>query len=222
MAKPVAWSFSALSAFETCAFQFYNYKVGKLFADTMGPEAAHGNYVHECLDKRISQGRPLPADIAHYEPYAARFVNSTGQVFAERKLALNKALEPVAFFARDVWVRGIIDVSILKGERGAAWDWKTGKRKLDDDQLRLFAGMLFAVHPELQEVSTGYIWLPTKQLDKGHFTRDQVPEIWGGFLPRVQRLERAHADNNWPKKPSGLCKKHCAVLSCEYNGRRGG
>jgi hypothetical protein len=50
------------------------------------------------------------------------------------------------------------------------------------------------------------------------FQREDVPKIWQEFAPRVQRLELAHQENRWPKKPSGLCRKHCPVRDCEFHG----
>jgi hypothetical protein len=49
-----------------------------------------------------------------------------------------------------------------------------------------------------------------------------VPKLWQEFAPRVQRLEEAHQQNKFPKKPSGLCNKWCPVPHklCEYRGGR--
>ena len=543
MTKPIAWSYSALNAFETCPRQFYEVRVVKNYKDEMGEEAKWGDYVHKCLDKRIGEGKRLPDALQKYEKYAQRFDNAPGTVYSERKIALTQDLEPVSFFDKRVWVRGIIDVSVLNKQRGAAWDWKglaldtplptpngwttmggievgqqlfasdgsvcnvvaksevhyrpcyelyfddgtkvvcddehlwvmcgkvvstqyiaeqypkerrggrskfsvhltqplsldtkelpvdpyvlgcwlgdgrnrggeitnpdkevwdeirdrgynvgpdiggkdrcetrtiygltadlrklgvinnkhipymylrasykqradllrglldtdgsansvrkqavfytcnkvlsdgvmelaltlgmrpqqdiakrfgfglevtdypvafkpindfqpfllprkankvsgwgngrawrrklksirkvdtvptqciavdskdntflctekflithnTGKRKLDGRQLKLFAALMFALHPELEQVNTGYIWLKDTKMDKNMYLREHVPELWGTFTPAVARLERAHAENNWPPNPSGLCRKWCPVMSCEYNGRR--
>ena len=220
MTKPIAWSYSALNAFETCPRQFYEVRVAKNYADEMGEAAKWGDYVHKCLDKRIGEGKRLPDALQIYEKYAQRFDNAPGTVYSERKIALTQDLEPVPFFDKRVWVRGIIDISVINKQRGAAWDWKSGKRKLDGRQLKLFAALMFALHPELEQVNTGYIWLKDSKMDKNMYLREHVPELWGTFTPAVARLERAHAENNWPPNPSGLCRKWCPVMSCEYNGRR--
>ena len=220
MGKPVAWSFSALNNFQTCPRQFYETRVAKNFKDEMGEAALWGDRVHKALDRRITHGTPLPEGMTQYEKYAKKVLDSPGELHAERKLCLTPNLEPTKFFAKDAWVRGIIDVSVVNGARAWAGDWKTGKRKLDSDQLKLFAGMMFATHSSLEVVKTTFIWLKEGKADSDTFTRDQVPEIWQHFQPKVRKLELAHERGHWPPNPSGLCRKHCPVLSCEFNGRR--
>jgi hypothetical protein len=43
------------------------------------------------------------------------------------------------------------------------------------------------------------------------------------FIPQLydvaSGLQRAVRANVWPPRPSGLCKKHCGVTSCEYWGK---
>lgn len=219
MTKSVAWSFSALNKFETCAYQFYKQRVTKEFKDEMSEAGLWGDRVHKALDKRISKKTPLPANMKQFEPYAARFDNAPGEVYAERQIALTENLKETSWFAKNVWVRVIMDVSIINGTQGMVFDWKTGKRKNDIDQLKLFAGALMALHPQLETVQTGYIWLPDKKIDKEEFTPDDVPDIWQHFGYKVARLNKAHAENHWPKKPSGLCRKWCNVMDCEFNGR---
>jgi hypothetical protein len=97
----------------------------------------------------------------------------------------------------------------------------TGKRKVDSDQLKLFAAMAFAHYPWVEKVVTGFIWLKEGKFDKESFTREQVPDIWNEFLPRVKRVELAYEQDKWPAKPSGLCKAWCPAGKplCEFCGR---
>lgn len=218
MAK-VQWSFSALNKFETCPYQYYHQKVTKKYKDEMSAAGLWGDRVHKALDKRISKKEPLPDGMQQFDKYAEKFDTAPGDVYAERQIALTEDLQPTKWFAKDVWVRVILDVSVINGPMASVFDWKTGKRKFDIDQLKLFAGTLMAVHPEVQTVSTGYIWLPDEKIDREAFTRDDVPAIWQHFEHKVQRLQEAKDNNRWPKKPSGLCRAWCNVLDCEFNGR---
>jgi hypothetical protein len=221
MTKPVAWSYSALNSFLTCPRKHYETKVVKNYPDEMGEAGLWGDYVHRMLDARIGNKTPLPEKVAQYETLAARFDKMRGEVFSERKITLNKDMEEVAWFAKDAWLRVIIDVSVLNGNKGAAFDWKTGKRKMDIDQLKLFAAVMFTVHPHLEQVQTGYVWLQERKIDKELFYRRDLPELWRHFAPKVTKLVKAHATGSWPEKPSGLCKAWCPVLTCDFNGRRG-
>ena len=44
-------------------------------------------------------------------------VQARDRVEAEQKMALTKNLKPTTFFAKDVWVRGITDVTIVKNDK---------------------------------------------------------------------------------------------------------
>ena len=90
--------------------------------------------------------------------------------------------------AKDVWVRGIIDIGVVGSERAYVLDWKTGKHRPDSDQLKLFAALTFALYPWIESVVTDFIWLKAGKFDKEVFTRAQLPEIWNDFSPRLERL----------------------------------
>jgi len=135
-------------------------------------------------------------------------------------LALNKHFQPTKWMAKDVWVRGIIDLGVVGSKEALLLDWKTGKHRPDSYQLMLFAAFAFAFYPWIDRVTTGFIWLKDSKFDKETFTRDQVTEIWNEFLPRIKRLELAFSDDRWQAKPSGLCKNWCPVGRnlCEFCG----
>jgi hypothetical protein len=178
--------------------------------------------VHRALDARVGKKTPLPYDLTTYERIAAKFDTVKGDVLTERKITLNQNFEETSWFAKDAWLRVIFDLSIVSPRKAVILDYKTGKRKMDIDQLELFAVVAMKVHPEVKEVNTGYIWLKEGKIDKQTFRVEEAPRIWGKFLSQVQRLENAHAAQAWPPTPSGLCRAWCPVLSCEFNGRRNG
>lgn len=219
MAK-VSWSYSALNAFETCPWRYYLTKVAKQVKDEMGPEAGWGVKAHDALAKRVESGTPLPPEFAGYEPIAASVAGRKGMYLVEQKLALDDKFQPVSWRSSDAWLRSIIDLAILNGPTGAMFDWKTGKRKPDGDQLALFSAVGFAHYPQLQSVSTAFLWLQDKTVERKTFERDKLHETWQHFLPRVRRIEIAVEKNEWPKRPSGLCKKYCPVGKglCEFWG----
>ena len=221
MAKPVSWSYSSLNAFETCPWRFYLQRVKKAVPDVMGEEAKWGVKVHELLAKRMQDKTPLPDTIAGYEPIIKGLEGRKGMYLVEQQLALNAKFEPTQWFAKDAWLRAVVDLAIINGEVGALFDYKTGKRKPDNDQLELFSAVGFAHYPALKKVTTGFIWLQDHKVDPQMFTRDQISSIWAKFLPRVKRIELAHENNEWPKRPSGLCRKYCPVGMglCEHCGQ---
>lgn len=216
----MSWSYTALTSFETCPWRHYLIRVKKSVADTVSTGGDWGLRVHDALAKRLQDKAPLPETMKGYEPIVQSLENRPGVCLVERKLTLNDKFEPVDWFARDAWLRVVLDVAIIHQSQGALFDYKTGKYKPDNDQLALFAGVSFCQFPTLQQVDTAFIWLQDGRLERDKFTRSQAGEIWARFLPRVRRMELAFANNDWPKKPSGLCRKHCPVGRglCEHCG----
>jgi hypothetical protein len=210
-----AWTSSQLDAFETCPRQFYLIKVEKSVKETKRDFADWGQTVHTAFEVRIRDGVPLPDGMHQWEPLAKKLIALPGTKLSEQKYALDQNFLPTDWST--AWTRGIVDLSVVSGYRGAALDYKTGKRKLTD-QLKLYAGYMFAYHPELEKVSTGFVWLRDKKIDKEVFHREDVPAIWQSFLPRVRRLEIAYETGRWPPRPNGLCKQYCPCLGCEFNG----
>lgn len=92
----------------------------------------------------------------------------------------------------------------------------TGKRRPDFSQLELFALQVFAHCPEVDEVSSTFIWLKDMAMDKETYTRKQSAAMWQGMLARIRRIEQSLEKENWPAKPSGLCKFCPCRHLCEY------
>lgn len=222
MNKRQAWSYSALTAFETCPHRYYETKITKSIQEPQNEASIWGNRVHKALELRIAHNSRLPDEMQMFEPIAARVAaarTSDRRLGCEQKLALSADLRQVSWFDKSVWVRGIIDFSI-ETPTGKMFigDWKTGKKTPDSAQLRLTAAMSFAVKPWIKEIVNTFIWLKTDETTTEKFTREDIPSIWAEFAPRVGRLDEAVALNKFPKRPSGLCRKYCPVTTCEHNG----
>ena len=219
LTKP--WSYSALTAFETCPKRFQLTRVTKQVIEKQTEATRWCNKVHKALELFARDRKPLPPEMASYERYVLKIQKLEGKRVVEERVALTKDFRPTTWMAKDVWVRGIIDVGVVGSDTAYLLDWKTGKHKPDTDQLKLFAALAFAIYPWVDRVVTGFIWLKPEKFDKQEFTRKHLPEIWNDFMPRLTRLALAHNDDKWLPKPSGLCKNWCPVgLSlCEYCGQ---
>lgn len=222
MTKSFSWSYTALAQFEQCPLRYKLQRVTKQVKDSDSAASLWGKRVHSSLDAYLSKDVPLPEGMQQHQVLADKIKARPGKRYSEQQLALNSSYEPTKWFGADAWVRGVVDVAIKtpSGERMFMGDWKTGARKEDVPQLKLFAGIGFAHWPTVQTITTAYIWLKEGMVDAKTFTRDQVPEIWSEFLPRVRRIELAIANDQFPPKPSGLCRKHCPVgkVFCEHCG----
>jgi len=218
LTKP--WSYSALTAFETCPRRFELTRVSKKVVEPQTEATLWGNKVHKALELYAKGTQPLPPDMEKYGRYVEKIMSYEGKRVVEERVALDRNLRPTTWMAKNVWVRGVIDIGVVGSKRAYLLDWKTGKHRPDSDQLKLFAALAFAMYPWIDSVVTGFIWLKEDKFDKQLFTREQLPEIWSEFLPRLSRVAHAYGENKWVPKPSGLCRSWCPVGKklCEFCG----
>lgn len=222
MAAPVAWSYSSLTAFETCPKRYYLTKVSKEVKEPQTEATLWGNRVHKAFELKLKENKPFPTGMEEFEPVADNVIARAegGTLEAEQKMALTKSFTPTSWFAKDVWVRGITDFTISKKDKVFIGDWKTGKPTPESSQLKLTAAMTMHHKPWVNTVINAFVWLKTGGITHETYTRDDIPAIWQEFAPRVQRLEVALRENKWPARPSGLCRAWCPVGKklCEHCG----
>jgi hypothetical protein len=155
-----------------------------------------------------------------YEPLLAKLASAPGAVHAERKLAISKDFAPVAWFAPGAWFRQVIDYTNVRNDGVAiTLDYKTGRPKEDVTQLQLAAATIFAHDPEVTRVRAALVFVGYEQTEQAHYTRADLPEIWDEILPRVNALQRARTNNEFPPRPGGLCRRYCGVKTCPFNGK---
>lgn len=229
--RPIAWSHSAMGDFESCPKSFYHKRIAKDVKDVQGEEATWGDQVHKFFEAVINEMNGLPLSavqttmvlqgkegyLKKYLPYIELlFSMKADEMVAEKQMAINRELKPCDWFAKDVWCRGIIDVLLVKGHRARAIDWKTGKRKQNSRQLKLFALLVFLFYPEVTECKTDFVWLKTDEIDSETYYRSQEADLWQEFLPSLAKYNAAFKAEIFPPKKSGLCNGWCPVTSCEF------
>ena len=208
-----AWTYSQLDAFESCPKKFWHLKV---IRDVVEPPTVHttwGKAVHSGFESYIQNGELLPDGMKQWQPLATKLGRLPGEKLVEQQYAIDRNFQPAPW--GQAWSRGIADLVVLHKNKGAVLDYKTGKRK-PTEQLALYANYLFHHYPQLDKVITGFVWLQSLQIDWSTYTRHDTPIIWQHLLPRIQRLEAAHASGHWPEKPSGLCRGWCPVKTCSF------
>lgn len=221
MAKSFAWSFSKLKNFETCPKKYYEVDVAKNYREDTA-QLDWGNKLHSSFSTAISGAAPLPADMADYQHWVdkARKLAKPGEkILVEQKLAITKNFSPTSYFAPNAWLRVIIDLLVLGVDTAIMWDWKTGKVKHDSVQLMLCTQAVFSHHPNIIRARTGFVWLAEDTMTPDSFTRASLTQEWQPVLQRVDALEQAHKTLSFPPNPSGLCRSHCPVTSCQFHGK---
>jgi hypothetical protein len=201
-------SYSSIKLYENCPYRYFRQRVLKDVVDEGGEASKYGERIHEYLEHRLKSNKMLPQDVAHYEPLCASVekIAQDGQLLIEHELVLTNNLTPTGWWDADAWLRSKLDILVLNGTLANVMDWKTGKRNADQFQMQLFAAQVFKHFPEVDTVKTSLVWLKTMEMDTETYYRGQVNEIWADVMKRIQRIYTSLEHDNWPMKPSGLCR----------------
>lgn len=216
MQKIPTWSASSLDAFITCPHKYYRLRVARDVKDFPPSDALLlGRKLHKDFENAVNYGDPLPESCKHWQSLVDKLKTAPGERLVEYEFCVNENFQPCT--RKEAWSRGLADLVIKCGKTALIIDYKTGKRK-PSDQLALYAAYAFATWPEIQTVHTNFVWLKDRKMDKDVYTREQVPELWGKFLPLVARMKHAFESDVWDTRPSGLCRQWCPVKDCKFCG----
>lgn len=214
--KKRAWSYSALDMFEKCRKKFYHLKVVKDVKEPDNQWQSDGKFIHDALFKYAIDGVPLPVQIRHMQASADRALALPhDEKHGEMRLCLNEQLKPVDFFAKDAWVRAVLDLVLVLNKEKMAFivDWKTGKQKPGFDQLRLAAAILSRWMPEIDSFVVIYAWLKDNEFTRTVITKQELRQVWLDFMPRAAEIDKAEKTTDFPSNATPLCG-YCPVSSC--------
>jgi len=221
--KNVAWSYSALKTFQSCPKKYYHLKVLKDVKESTSEIMLYGIDAHKAAELYIGKDVELPGKYEYMRKHLDTLKSLEGTKYCEYKFGLNKEMQVCDFFAKDVWLRGAVDLLVINEETGVARmiDYKFGKSKNADlSQLQLMSLAVFKLFPTVTKVKAGLLFAAEDKLIPIKYEVSNAPTMWMDWLPDVQRLEAAFESGVWNASPSGLCKSWCPVLSCAHNGKR--
>lgn len=214
--RPVAWSFSTLNAFLTCGKQYHEVKVLKHYSDD-STYSSWGERVHTYFKKKLPNPAYTDEELDKlYLKVIQQFSKIKGELSVELQMAITNSFKPTTWFGPDVWGRAIVDALWINGDLAKAIDWKTGKRKPDSIQMLISSLLIFATYPEVEEITSAFVWLQTGKMDISRYKREDVPAMWQEVLPLIRKFEQAHKTQTWIPKQSGLCRGWCKVESCSF------
>ena len=201
-------SYSAIKLYENCPYRYFRQRIVKDVVDAGGDASKYGERIHEYLEHRLKSSALLPQEIAHYEPLCASVerISKGGELHIEKELVLNENLTPTGWYDADAWLRSKLDILVINQEIANVMDWKTGKRNADQVQMQLFAAQVFKHFPDVQSVRTSLVWLKTMEMDTETYHRGETNTLWADIMKRIQRIHTSFEHDNWPARPSGLCR----------------
>ena len=204
----LAHSYSSIKLYENCPYRYFRQRILKDVVDEGGEASKYGERVHQYLEMRLKQDGLLPQEVAHYEPLCASVerIAKDGELHIEKELVLNDNLTPTGWWDADAWLRSKLDILVISGNDAVVMDWKTGKRNPDFFQMQLFAAQVFKHFPDVVRVKTSLVWLKTMEMDTENYDRVSINAIWAEVMKRIQRIHTSLEHDNWPMRPSGLCR----------------
>lgn len=212
----MAYSYSSIKVFSTCPLQYYETKVLKKHKTEKTEAIIYGEQVHLALEEYVKDKKPLGKH-EQFQPIVDNLNAMAGDKITEMKMAVNRDLQPVDFFADDVWFRGIADLTIINNDTAKCFDYKSGKDKYPDiEQLEIMALLIFAHFPAVNKVRAALIFLLYNNVvpKKGEvFSRIDYHTLWAKWIAKTERIEAAMESGVWNMKPSGLCS-WCCVKDC--------
>lgn len=221
MHKIKAWSYSAIKSFNNCPRQYYHLKVLKDYEEPKTAALDYGKELHAAAEHYIRDGVEIPARFGFIKGVLDKLNEYPGEKLCEYKMGLTENLDPCDFFAKDVWWRGVADLLIIDGNTAWCVDYKSGNsaKYADTDQLELMALAIFKHFPEVEVVKGGLLFVVAKAFPRAKYGRADEGRLWEKWFKEHERMKVAYKTDVWNPRPSGLCRKHCAVLSCPHNGR---
>ena len=211
-------SYSSLKQYDICPKHYYHQRIAKDVRSEQNQASIDGERIHKHLENRIEYKVELPKELTHLEPAIKQLEKASeiGVLKAEMEFTLTKDLKPTRWFAQDAWMRSKLDVFLISGTSAFNFDWKTGKRRPDYDQLELFSLQIFAHYPDVEKVKSGFIWTKDAAIDQETYTREDAPKMWEKVNQKITRIEQSVETDNWPARPSGLCNYCAARNICEF------
>ena len=219
--RKFAWSYSALSDFETCPRRHHETKILKRWVEDDRTHLNEGQEIHEAMACALKNGSALPAKHAIYQPWINNLLAIPGELMVEQKWALNTEGNACAWGSDDAWLRCVADAVKYRPPVAFVTDWKTGKSKNQPEPLQLILTSLimFAHYPELKAVTTVFVWLVEDRVTQHTVKNLDIGNEWLKILPRAMEMQRAFEQQSYPPKPNRWCKRWCPVRSCEFHGK---
>lgn len=220
MSRLTQYSHSRLKKFEECPRRYYCEITKENYKAPPDPEAfAIGRAAHEllelaCLGRATADKYPIAQEMIE------DFHSTGGDIRVEESLAFTKEWKVTDWFrGPSLWLRAKMDLMVVDEDAVFIVDWKTGKIRVDEDQLALYALVAHKLYPDRPTILTSYIWLDHEcKATTSVFHPQHMPEIEAKLRKRCDAVDRAYMTDDWPAKPNFGCR-WCGVIDCEDRKR---
>lgn len=221
--KPFSWSYSKLKAYEICPRRYHETDILKAWPEERSENLTWGDAVHKAMADAL-RGKELPLAYSMYQPWIDKVNATKGELLVEEqcKWAITRDLTPTAWFSKTTWARTVADavkIDLTAPATALVVDWKTGKSSnVDEVQLILTSLVALIQFPKLQCVRSDFVWLQEDDKTTQVIYRREAADHWAEIMPRVEKLQQATANTDFPPRPNPFCRRWCPVKTCEYWG----
>lgn len=223
----IALSYSRLSMYENCPRQFQLKHLKKsLPDDSDNPAFVKGRAIHEQLQQYMEwlQGQrdePYVGDIAaNGLPMLKRIFHNYPVIHVEQQYAINLQHKAVEWYSRQAYYRCVIDLIAMRENEALLCDHKSGRvydlDEGDTNQLRLNAWMTFHLYPEIERITSSYLYIEHKHSQKQVHSRDELPEMDRAFR---EAFDEVNKEKEWPPRKNSKCRWCTATREqCPFGG----
>lgn len=192
---------SSIKSYEQCPFKYKLTRIEKR-QEPSGPAAERGTMIHAEFETALGALNIIPDERKWWFPYIDE-LKAKGAL-SEVEFAINRNWVKCDFKDPDYWLRGIYDAIYFEGTKAHVLDWKTGKERDYEDQLKLYAAIILATYMDIEEVTTEICFIDlNKRVQYATHSRADLPALQQWIGDRIAKIEK---DDIFSPKPSFNCK----------------
>lgn len=212
MKKPTRWSYSSLSTYTSCPFQYKLSYIERLEWPE-SPAMMRGTRLHKMAEEFLKGTVDRVAPEVQKIGPTLESLKSLG-ARSEETWLLDQRWEPVDD-PNDAWVKAIIDVTYVAGNVLFVKDFKSGQMYENHrDQLELYSLMGLKKHPEVKRAESSAIYIDVG-IEGMHgsvipMMRDKMIQAWDAKATVMME------DKEYKPNPGNQCRW------CPFSKSKGG
>lgn len=214
-----SWSYSRWDKHHTCPLRFkLEVLDGRKQPDN--PAQAKGQRMHKAAAKYLtapdSWTSAPPEEMGKASSLIVEVAAMDNKV-VEQQWGYTRQWKPTGWFAKDTWLRSVLDVAVLYDDLTAEIiDWKSGKpRGTHEDQMELFAISLMVRYPVATHVTTRLAYTDFEHSEFGEYPRADLEKMIAKWEDKVRPM---FEDTTYLPRPGEHCR-FCPFSRSRTNGQ---
>ena len=206
------YSYSSIKTYEECPAKYKFSRILRL-PQPSGPAAERGTLIHAVIEEALNGGLVLlSADVEHLANSIEVWRKSGAQ--SELEFAFDKHWHEVSYKSDSAIFRGIIDLYMEHEDHAVVIDFKTGKERDYQDQVRVYSAAILATKPHINSVRNIIEFIDLKKAKEyTAIRRENLNELKSLLIGRLMAVE---LDTIYAPNPNQFCKW------CHYRKDNGG